>query len=159
MVGFVSLWRRLLASRRGGGGGTEAHFPAPPPSLSAVAGRLGAVRGGRGGEVDPNILGSKRSPRRADHCDYTFVEGTFLVVLGQKLCSSAFGANIHSSTNQRARHGSPTPGWWRVSRHVWGWWARRQHNRQHMQSTRGKEWLVKSRKTAPGTFRKTVREM
>ena len=34
------------------------------------------------------------------------------------------------------------------------WLARRQHNRQHMQFTRGKEKLVKSRKAAPGAFRK-----
>ena len=39
------------------------------------------------------------------------------------------------------------------------WWARRQHNRQHMQFTRRKEKLVKSRKAAPGAFRKKVCEM
>jgi len=37
---------------------------------------------------------------------------------------------------------------------VWCWLARRQHNRQRMQFTRGKEKSVKSRKTALGPFRK-----
>ena len=41
-----------------------------------------------------------------------------------------------------------------VSRHVWCWLASRQRNRQHMQFTGVKEKLVKSRKTAGGTFRK-----
>ena len=42
---------------------------------------------------------------------------------------------------------------------VWCWLVRRQHNGQHMQFTRGKEKLVKSRKAALGTFRKKVCEM
>ena len=43
--------------------------------------------------------------------------------------------------------------------HVWCWLARRQHNGQRMQFTRGRETLVKSRKPAPGAFRKKVRDM
>ena len=37
---------------------------------------------------------------------------------------------------------------------VWCWLSRRQHNMQHVQITRGKGKLVKSRKTALGAFRK-----
>ena len=41
----------------------------------------------------------------------------------------------------------------------WCWLARRQHNGQRMQFTRGRETLVKSRKLAPGAFRKKVSDM
>ena len=41
----------------------------------------------------------------------------------------------------------------------WCWLARRQHGRQHVQFTRGKEELVKSRRTALGAFRKKARQM
>ena len=65
--------------------------------------------GGGGGGSDPDIYGSKLSPRRADHFDYTYVGEHFFVKKnfpGQNLCSGAFG-NIRPYTKQRARHRSP----------------------------------------------------
>ena len=105
----------------GGGEGTEIHLPNPPPLVAVPGGGCGpglpylpcgggsnAVRGGGGGT--PTDMAQNDPPRRADHFDYTYVGGNFLVKKafpGQNLCSGAFGGNIRPYTKQRARHGSP----------------------------------------------------
>ena len=97
---------------RGGGGDTEAHFPNPPSSLAGGSGQgCPTCRAGGGGGVNPTSMAQNDT-----HIALIILTtqmwggGEFLVekfFSGQNLCSCAFGANIRSSTKQRARHGTP----------------------------------------------------
>ena len=87
-------------------------FPNPlppwPPCREGGFGAGGAPparpgASGWGGGVDPNIHGSKSSPPRADHFDYTFVGGGDF--FGPKLVLWRQHLFLHKK--QRARHGSP----------------------------------------------------
>ena len=109
--------RREENCSAGGGGDTEAHFPNPPPSLAAMTG--GGVQGGGARPAVPGGGGGGNPTSMAQNDTHVALiilttqmwgGGKLLVekiFSGQNLCCCAFGANIRSSTKQRARHGTP----------------------------------------------------
>ena len=110
-------WQEENCSAGGGGVTRRPIFPThPPPSLAAVMG--GGVQGGGarpavpggGGGVNPTSMAQNDTHVALIILTTQMWGGKLLVektFSGQILCSCAFGANIHSYTKQRARHGTP----------------------------------------------------
>ena len=106
--------RKLLCE---GGGVTQRPIFPTPPLLGRHDGRGGSGRGcptcraGGGGGFNPTSMAQNDThvvliilTTQMWRGGGLLVEKTFS---GQNLCSRAFGANIHSHTKQRARHGTP----------------------------------------------------
>ena len=115
---YFPLLRTALGGKKialRGGVTRRPIFPSPrPPSLAAVTG--GGVQGGGagpagpGGGVNPTSMAQNDTHVALIILTTQMWEGELLVektFAGQNLCSCAFGANIHSYTKQRARHGTP----------------------------------------------------
>ena len=96
--------REENCSAGGGGGDTEAHFPNPPGRGCPTC------RAAGGGGVNPTSM-ARNDTHVALIILTTQMWGGKLLVeklfRTKILCSCAFGANIHSYTKQRARHGTP----------------------------------------------------